>query len=123
MDLENCPGARLEGDNAFGMLTRVVHEAVLEGLPAVPSESAMVAMIWSVAHGLACLLLDGTLANKLHDETRESQIREVMGAFGAMLRASMAHHEPKPHTDMRAAPAKRPRTGARRTAPKRKVRA
>lgn len=121
VDLENCPGARAEGDNAFGMLTRVVHEAVLEGLPAYPSESALVAMIWSVAHGLACLLLDGSLANKLPNSARDAQIREVMSAFGAMLRAGMAREaEAKPNADVRTA--KPARTPTRRSVTKRKAR-
>lgn len=123
VDLDNCPEARAEGDNAFCMLKQVVHEAVLEGLPAVPSETALVAMIWSVAHGLACLLLDGSLATKFPDASREAQIQEVISAFGAMVRASMTQREAAPSARPSAAPASRgPRTAARRAPLRRKAR-
>ena len=85
-----CPEARKQGDFTFDKLTRAVHQAVANGLPASPSEAAMVALCWSVGHGLACLLLDGPLAQKMPRETREAQIHEVCGAFGALLDASIA---------------------------------
>lgn len=89
VDLANCPGARAEGDSAFSCLTAVVHEAVAQGLPAEPSEEALVILAWSVAHGLACLILDGPLAKKLPAVERGAQIRGVTDAFGAMLAASV----------------------------------
>jgi AcrR family transcriptional regulator len=89
VNLDKCPEARKQGDFAFDKLTRAVHQAVANGLPAVPSEAAVVALCWSVGHGLACLLLDGPLA-QLPCETRAVQIRDVAAAFGALLDASVA---------------------------------
>ncbi len=96
VNLENCPGARAEGDGAFGCLTRMVHAAVEQGLPAEPSEDALIVLAWSVAHGLACLILDGPLAKKLPGAERGAQIRGVTGAFGAMLAARMGDAQPSP---------------------------
>jgi AcrR family transcriptional regulator len=89
VNLDNCPGARAEGDSAFAALTAVVHQAVKEGLPPVPSEEALVALAWSVAHGLACLILDGPLSKKLPSTERSAQIRGVAQAFGALLAESI----------------------------------
>jgi AcrR family transcriptional regulator len=90
VDLERCPGARAEGDNAFATLQRIVHEAVEAGVPAQPSEEALVAFLWSTGHGLACLLLDGPLAMKMPDTAREAQIETVLDATRSLLRASLA---------------------------------
>ena len=95
VNLDKCPEARKQGDFTFDKLTRAVHQAVANGLPAVPSEAALVALCWSVGHGLACLLLDGPLAQTMPCETREAQIRDVADAFGALLDASIAQC-PKP---------------------------
>jgi AcrR family transcriptional regulator len=86
VDMENCPGARAEGDHAFGTLTRIVHDAVEAGLPAVPSEAALIALLWSVGHGLSCLLLDGPLAEKMP----EAQRNDVLSALGSLLEASVS---------------------------------
>jgi AcrR family transcriptional regulator len=89
VDLERCPSARAEGDNTFGAVQRIVHEAVEAGVPARPSEAALVAFLWSTGHGLACLLLDGPLAMKMPDTAREAQIEGVLGTTRALLRASL----------------------------------
>jgi AcrR family transcriptional regulator len=90
VDLERCPGARAEGDKTFGAVQRIVHEAVEAGVPAEPSEAALVAFLWSTGHGLACLLLDGPLAMKMPNTAREAQVAGVMQALGALLRASLS---------------------------------
>jgi AcrR family transcriptional regulator len=89
VNLENCPLARAEGDSAFDCLTAVVREAVAQGLPTASSEEALIILAWSVAHGLACLILDGPLSKKMPDAERGAQIRGVTDAFGAMLAASI----------------------------------
>jgi AcrR family transcriptional regulator len=85
VDIENCPGAKAEGDRAFTSLKECVHEAVLAGLPAEPSEEALVLMCWSVAHGLACLALDGPLAVKVPEEQHKELIYGVMHSYGRLL--------------------------------------
>jgi AcrR family transcriptional regulator len=88
VNMERCPGAEAEGNIAFATVTRVVHEAVQAGLPAVPSEAALVAMLWSFAHGLACLILDGPLAKK-QDAGEDIQTSDVLLSLRAMLEASL----------------------------------
>jgi AcrR family transcriptional regulator len=89
VDIENCPSAKAEGDRAFTVIVEVMHEAVRQGLPAVPSEEALVTMAWSLAHGLACLILDGPLAMKLPNAAREAHIEGVLGAMSRMLEQRM----------------------------------
>jgi AcrR family transcriptional regulator len=90
VDLENCPGAKAEGDRAFNVIVEVMHEAVRSGLPAVPSEEALVTMAWALAHGLACLILDGPLAAKLPDAAQEAHIEGVLGAMTSMVKDRMS---------------------------------
>jgi AcrR family transcriptional regulator len=89
VDLDNCPGAQAEGTRTFELFTRVIHDGVLAGLPAEPSEDALVALGWSVSHGLACLILDGPLTRKLPGADRAVIIEGVCHAFEAMLTARM----------------------------------
>jgi AcrR family transcriptional regulator len=89
VNLDNCPSAKAEGSNAFAVLTQMVHEAVAAGLPAYPSESALIATLWSVAHGLACLILDGPMSQKMPEAAPEQQIDGVITALERMLEASM----------------------------------
>ncbi|HEY2734476.1 MAG TPA: TetR/AcrR family transcriptional regulator [Polyangiales bacterium] len=85
VNMDRCPGADAQGDIAFSTVTRVVHEAVQAGLPAVPSEAALVAMLWSFAHGLACLVLDGPLAKKQELIEPGFKASEVIAALQALL--------------------------------------
>lgn len=84
-----CPNARAAGDAAFSTLSRVVHSAVQAGLPALPSEEALATMLWSLAHGLAGLILDGPLANKHPERGPSKPIDDVLGALAVMLEASV----------------------------------
>jgi AcrR family transcriptional regulator len=85
VNLEHCPGAQAEGDRAFALLRRFVDDAVAAGLPAVPSKEALLLLFWSVAHGFACLALDGPLALKTPDAERAQQIHEVTNALGTLV--------------------------------------
>jgi AcrR family transcriptional regulator len=85
VDLDNCPGAKEAGDGVFTMFTDVVKEAVAHGVPAEPSIEALIALCWSVCHGLACLILDGPLTRKLPDAEHQAIIEGVTSAFAAML--------------------------------------
>jgi AcrR family transcriptional regulator len=89
VDVDNCPGARDAGQRAYGLFQEIVHAAVAVGLPARPSETALVAFLWSLGHGLACLLLDGPLAMKMPDTARAEQIRIVVQGLNELLRASL----------------------------------
>jgi AcrR family transcriptional regulator len=92
VDIDNCPGARDAGECSFELLQRSIRAAIEAGLPAVPSETALVAFLWSVGHGLACLLLDGPLAKKMPDTAREQQIGSVMQALRALLHSSLVQN-------------------------------
>jgi AcrR family transcriptional regulator len=87
VDLENCPGALAEGDRAFAYLTDGVRELQQAGLRAEPSLDAITALVWSSAHGLSCLLLDGPLARKMPNAQREELVWGVTEAFTAMIAA------------------------------------
>jgi AcrR family transcriptional regulator len=89
VDLEQCPGAMEAGDSTFRLFTEVLHESVAQGLPAEPSSDALIALCWSVCHGLACLILDGPLTRKLPDAEHEAIIAGVTTAFAAMMNARM----------------------------------
>ncbi|HEX5659394.1 MAG TPA: TetR/AcrR family transcriptional regulator [Polyangiales bacterium] len=89
VDLDDCPGAKEAGDNVFTMFTDVVKELVKRGVPAEPSIDALIALCWSVCHGLACLILDGPLTRKLPGAEHEAIVEGVTGAFSAMLQARM----------------------------------
>ncbi|HKU40588.1 MAG TPA: TetR/AcrR family transcriptional regulator [Polyangiales bacterium] len=95
VDMDNCPGAKQAGHACFSNVRDVVHAAVQAGLPAVPNEDALVALMWSLVHGLACLLLDGPLAMKMPDTARDVQIRGVMQGFAALLQASLGQKAPR----------------------------
>lgn len=82
--------AQASADSCFAQLPLLIQEAVEEGLPPYPNVQALVVMGWSVAHGLACLLLDGPLAKKLPDadRARERTVHDVMEAMRALLASS-----------------------------------
>jgi AcrR family transcriptional regulator len=86
---ERCPNAKAAGDACFRMVTNIVHAAVDAGVPAQPSEAALVAMLWSLAHGLAGLILDGPLARKQPEVDPAQQIEDVFSALQGMLEASL----------------------------------
>ncbi|HKP63257.1 MAG TPA: TetR/AcrR family transcriptional regulator [Polyangiales bacterium] len=90
VDIDNCPGARDAGQSSYGAFQNIVHAAVEAGLPAVPSEAALMAFLWSVGHGLSCLILDGPLAEKMPDTAREQQIRSVVQVLQALLESSLS---------------------------------
>ena len=77
------------GDRAFAMLPALVQDCIVEGLPPEPSPQALAVLGWSIAHGLACLLLDGPLERKLPEAAtaREELIREVMDAMRLLVEA------------------------------------
>ena len=111
VDLTRYPAARSAGDAAFSCMAELVREARDAGLSAVPSEQALIALCWSVGHGLACLLLDGPLARHGAESERAAQARDVMAAFASLVRASL----PAAATALRGAPDEGVRCTARAT--------
>lgn len=95
VDLERCHAAREAGDRAFACLTETVGEAQREGFLAKAPSEAVVALIWSVTHGLACLTLDGPLAMKLPTAERHELIAAVMHGFGQLVKTQLTQAEDK----------------------------
>lgn len=96
VNLDRCPGAQAEGDKAFGILQQIVADAIASGLPPKPSAEALVMTCWSVAHGLACLALDGPLARKMPTEERPEQIKAITAAFAHLVASSMPSTDERP---------------------------
>jgi AcrR family transcriptional regulator len=111
VDLTQCPTALAEGDRTFGLLRARIHALALAGFPAVPSEEPWVALAWSVAHGLACLILDGPLAIKMPDASRDAQIQGVLEAFERMLTATLEAAKPAGPSRAAGSPKKRAKRG------------
>jgi len=116
VDIERFPSVMDCGQKAFERLIELVHSCIEEGLPAEPSEQALVVFGWSVVHGLACLLIDNTLALKLPEEAAavvrtglargtKSIVSDVMEAFRAVLVARST--PPKPRAQSSPKPTRR----------------
>ena len=101
VDIERFPHIKECGQKAFDRLLEIVHSCVADGLPAEPSEQALIVFGWSVVHGLACLLLDGCIGMKLPEmmpQVEQSKlvpesktiVSEVMETLRAMVLASSA---------------------------------
>lgn len=90
VDPATVPAAKQAGDDAFGELKKLVAMCADEGLDVGESREAVAATAWSVAHGLACLILDGPLAHVLPEESkaRGQTVRAVMRIFRRQLEAT-----------------------------------
>ena len=90
VNLKDHPEAEARAESCFAWVPQLIAECVAEGLPALPNEEALAILGWSMAHGLACLLLDGPLAKKLPDaaEAKEQTISDVMDAMRLLLERS-----------------------------------
>jgi len=94
--VERFPHAQENADGCFALLPQLVRAAVEDGLPPRPDERSLVILGWSIAHGLACLLLDGPLSKKLPDAAgaREATIHAVMDALKNLVEASSTKAAP-----------------------------
>src|SRR5262245_44055247 len=83
--LDRYPDARKHEDEAFGKLVEGVGEA-FANQPAGVRQAIAVAC-WAMVHGLATLMLEGSLARKLKiPRARQRQVaNEVMGTFMGLL--------------------------------------
>ncbi len=87
--LELFPETARAADAAFELLEQVVAAAVREGLVAPADAEAATSYAWSLGHGLASLLLDGPLAQKVPGAARrEAHVADVMALSARLLRAS-----------------------------------
>ena len=83
--LDRYPEARKREDEAFGKLVEGVGEAFVNQ-PAEVRHTIAVAC-WAMVHGLATLMLEGSLARKLRiPRTRQKQVaKDVIGTFTRLL--------------------------------------
>ena len=83
--LDRYPDARKREDEAFGKLVEGVG-AAFANQPAGVRQAIAVAC-WAMVHGLATLMLEGSLARKLKiPRARQRQVaNEVMGTFMGLL--------------------------------------
>jgi AcrR family transcriptional regulator len=87
--LDRFPGAVQCADTSFEELRLTVSEAIDAGLGRPEETDALVALCWSVAHGLAGLLLDGPLLHKLGAAGAQALIAPVMASFRLLVEARM----------------------------------
>lgn len=92
VDPDRFPDVRNCGERTFDALTVAVQACIEAGLPPEPSIQSLLVLFWSMAHGLACLLLDGPLALKLPDAVKQRQllIDQVMSAMRSHIEARTA---------------------------------
>jgi AcrR family transcriptional regulator len=88
--LDRFPETVVCADSAFEQLRLTVSEAIDAGLGRPEETDAMVALCWSVAHGLSGLLLDGPLLHKLGATGVQALIAPVMASFRLLAEARMA---------------------------------
>jgi AcrR family transcriptional regulator len=83
--LDRYPDARKREDEAFGKLVEEIGKAFADQ-PAEVSLTISIAC-WAMVHGLATLILEGTLARTVGiPRARQSQVaNEVIGAFTSLL--------------------------------------
>ena len=83
--LERYPDARKQEDEAFGRLVEGIDQA-LAGQPAETRRKLAIAS-WALVHGLATLILEGSLARKVGvPKTQQKQLAdEVIGTFASLL--------------------------------------
>lgn len=85
-DLKRFPSTEAAGARALAVLQRLVDE---EAGPRVGAarKDAMVSMHWSLAHGLATLLVDGPLGAELRDvASRDQHVDQVLRLFAERAR-------------------------------------
>ncbi|RPH44101.1 MAG: TetR/AcrR family transcriptional regulator [Burkholderiales bacterium] len=91
-DPARYPAAAAEGDRAHGELMRMV--TILHGAP----DEALATLHWSQVHGLASLMLDGGLADKMPSASvRRAHVEAVLQAYAAIA-------APESEAESRSAP-------------------
>ena len=79
-------------DKAFAHVPAMVLDCMKAGLPEDMGLETMVALLWSLVHGFACLLIDGPLLEKLPSfgQDREKAMRDLTSTVRRMLDATIA---------------------------------
>ncbi len=90
VDIQRFPTAKACGDRAFVQLYSAVQDCIDAGLFPGRSQQGLVVLGWSLAHGLACLLLDGPLAMKVPDAAlaQETVIAETLDVMRGLLESA-----------------------------------
>jgi AcrR family transcriptional regulator len=83
--LDRYPDARKREDAAFGKLVEGIGQAIVKQPTEV--KQAIALACWAMVHGLATLILEGSLARKLKiPKTRQRQVaNEVIGTFMRLI--------------------------------------
>lgn len=86
--LDNYPEVRKREEAAFASLVRLIDEVLVAEPAEVRRQIAMAC--WGLTHGLAMLVLQGSLARKVGvSKTQQGKLaNEAISAFGAMLERS-----------------------------------
>lgn len=89
---DRFPSVRACGTRAFESLITAMQGLFDVGLPPEPSARAHVVCGWSLAHGLACLLLDGPLVAKVPEVAADAEavIDETLTAMRLLLESRIA---------------------------------
>jgi AcrR family transcriptional regulator len=84
VDVARFPSVQRTGDRAFSVLTRLVDEQPSRARLSAEKKDAAVSLHWSVVHGLATLLLDGALGQRLVEKKeRDRHVDRVLELFFA----------------------------------------
>jgi len=85
--LDCHPAVEKCANECFAKIPLLIGQLVGEGLTPHPDETALVLLAWSLAHGLATLILDGPLAKTkpVAAEEREATIAAVMSAMRFLI--------------------------------------
>jgi AcrR family transcriptional regulator len=88
--LENYPEARRQEDAAFGRLVQMIDDAF--GARPAEARQKIAVLCWALVHGLATLLLEGSLARKVGvSKARQRQLAaEVIQTFSKILERGSA---------------------------------
>jgi AcrR family transcriptional regulator len=92
VQVSNHHDADCSADIAFRHLPEMVMDCVKAGLPKELGGETMIALLWSVAHGVASLLIDGPLKEKSPSfaQNPDKAMRDVAKAMRRMLDATIA---------------------------------
>ncbi len=84
--------ADCSANNSFAHLCELVEDCMKAGLPKDFSVETVIALLWSVVHGFASLLIDGPLKEKVAAiaENEDKAIRDVSRALRRMVDATIA---------------------------------
>ena len=90
MPLENYPEAQRQEDAAFDRLVQMIDDAF--GARPAEARQKIAILCWALVHGLATLLLEGSLARKVGvSKARQRQLAaEVVQTFSKILERGSA---------------------------------